>query len=318
MNLKLNFAFYIYFFASIVMANDSLYDWRPIEKSTLSSGINATGRVVPQDGALNIESARVQGRVLGILRREGELVKAGTPLYSISSSECFSLAEEKRLASSKKIVELSEGVAKRERQLGLKLEKDLCYAVASNSGILTKRNLESGAAFNIGDAIATTLDTKRLTIELDVPERDQSEVHRGQKVNFRFASNPSQTFTTQVQNVVPTIDPTTRTSKARLIPASLPKNVSMDALVFGEIEVGSQELLLKIPSTALVFYHNEQYVIAGGDEHPMSVAVKVLSENDSKSAVRPLKLGMLKEGDLVATKSAIFLFKKLMTENSKK
>lgn len=308
------FGFYLLLILPI-FSNASDYDWQPIEKSASLSGISATGRVVPQVGALNIESARVQGRILGILRREGEMLTKGTPLYSISSAECFSLLEERRVAAAKKLTELIQSVERREQQLGLKLEKDQCFAIAGHSGILTKRNIESGATFNPGDALATTLDTKRLTIELDIPERDQSQVKTGQKVTFRFASNPGKSFSTRIQDVVPTIDPTTRTSKARLNPLPLPKNVSLDALVFGEVDVGSHEPLLKVPTAALVFYHNQQYVVAGGETKPTSVTVQVLSETDSKSAIRPLKQESLKEGDLIATRNAIFLFKKLSIEN---
>jgi multidrug efflux pump subunit AcrA (membrane-fusion protein) len=292
----------------------SEYEWKPIEKSALLSDVNVTGRVIPQDGALNIESARVQGRVLGILRREGESVSEGTPLYSISSVECFSLLEEKRVAASKQLQELVDGVEKREKQLGLKLEGNQCFAVASHAGILTKRNLESGASFNAGDPLANTLDTRRLTIELDIPERDQARVNVHQKVTFQFASNPGETFTAQVLNVVPTIDPTSRTSKARLTPVRLPKNVSLDALVFGEVDTGHHEPILKVPSSALVFFHNQQFVVAGGDAKPAAVPILVISETDNQSAVRPVKEGTLHEGDLIATKGAIFLLRKLMTD----
>ena len=298
-------------------AADSQYDWKPIEKSNSVSGVNVTGRVVPQDGALNIESARVQGRILAILRREGELITEGMPLYSISSAECFSLLEERRVATTKQLSELLKGVEKREKQLGLKLEGDRCYVISSHAGVLTKRNMESGSSFNPGDALATTLDTKRLTIELDVPERDQSHVKAGQKVVFQFASNPGQLFSTRVQNVVPTIDPTTRTSKARLTPMRLPPNVSLDALVFGEVDTGRHEPILKVPSSALVFNHNQQFVISGGSVKPVAVAVQVVSETDSMSAVRPARVGDLNEGDLIATKGAIFLYKKLSDESQK-
>ena len=191
-------------------------EWQPIEKSASISGITVAGRVVPQDGALNIESARVPGRALAILKREGERVGVGTELFEISSGECFQLMEEKRVAAAKKLDDLVAGVARREKQLGLKLSGDKCFAVANHDGILTKRNVESGASFNSGDALATVLDTRRMTVEFDVPERDQPHVRVDQKTTFQFASNSDQTFTGRVLNVVPTIDPVTRTSKIRV------------------------------------------------------------------------------------------------------
>lgn len=292
-------------------ASTSQYEWKPVEKSGSSGGVSATGRVVPQDGALNIESARVQGRVLGILRREGETVTAGTPIYSVSSTECLTLVEERKIATSKKLSELLEGLARREKQLGLRLHGEECAVVASNSGVLTKRSLESGASFNVGDVMATVLDTKKLTVELDLPERDQSRVRTGQRVSLQFASNPGETFSTKIQTIVPTIDPTTRTSKARLASIRLPKNLSLDALVFGVVNVDHQEASLKIPSSALVFSNGQQYVVTGTDEKPRAVPVLVINENDSQSTIRPKVAGALKEGDLAASRGAIYLLKKI-------
>ena len=75
--------------------------------------------------------------------------------------------------------------------------------------------------------------------------------------------------------------------------------------------MGSQESLLKVPTEALIFNHNRQFVIKGSDTSPLPVEVHVVSETDDVSSIRPLKDGELKAGDQVASKGAIFLFKKL-------
>jgi Cu(I)/Ag(I) efflux system membrane fusion protein len=292
-------------------AGDDGVIWQPISKSGVSSGLTASGRVIPQDGALRVESARVAGRVLETLRREGESVQEGTPLYAISSGECLSLQEEKRVAKERKIAELLEGVQKRETQLGLRLEGDRCLSVAGHRGVVTKRNLDSGASFNPGDVLATTLDVHRLTVELDIPERDQARVQVGQKVTFQFASDPGKTYSTRVSTVVPAIDPATRTVKARLSPTALPKNLGLDALVFGEVVTGAVDSTLAVPSSALAFYHDQQFVVTG-PEKPIAIPVQVVNETDSLSSVRSLKAGALHEGQSVAVKGAIFLLKRLV------
>ena len=88
----------------------------------------------------------------------------------------------------------------------------------------------------------------------------------------------------------------------------------MDALVFGEVQTGGQISTFKVPSSALVFYHDKQFLVKGPAERPKSVGVQVLTESDSVSAVRPLADQELKDGDLVATTGAIFLLKKLNHE----
>lgn len=293
-------------------SGESQFGWKSVELGSSISGVLASGRVVPQDGALNIQSARVPGRILSILKREGEKVEAGTPLYAISSAECLSLNEEKRVATSKKIPDLIEGVEKREKQLGLRLNGENCEVISNYAGVLTKRNVESGASFNLGDPLATILNIAKLTIELDVAERDQGHLKTGQKVLFQFSSNRDKSYRSTIQNIVPTIDPSTRTVKARLAPTNLPPHVSLEELVFADINTGKNEPTLRVPSSALVFYHSEQYVVSGTDEKPEAVRVSVVDERDQVSSIRPAKEGVLKEGTQVATRGAIYLLKKFM------
>jgi Cu(I)/Ag(I) efflux system membrane fusion protein len=297
--------------AAQAYAGEQDYQWAKVETASSSAAVKATGRMIPQDGALNIESARIQGRVLSILKREGEKVAPGTPLFSISSAECFSLNEEKKVATDKKIGELIEGVAKRERQLALSVDASNCRIVATHSGVVTKRNIESGGAFNPGDPLVTILDTHRLTAELDVPERDLGKVRVGQTVHFKLAADANTAYTTKISDVVPTIDATSRTTKVRLQPVRLSGVSTMDALIFGDIETGTKESILKVPSEALVFAHNRQYVIKGPLEKAAAVEVQLISEEDDFSSIRPKSPGDLADGDQVASRGAIFLMKKI-------
>lgn len=308
------FVLLIFLSASQLAAAET--EWATVVKGEGHSGLSVSGRVIPQDGALNIESARVQGRVLSLLRREGERVSEGLPLYAVSSPECFSLQEESRVANEKKIVDLQDGVKKRERQLGLKLTGDRCEIVATHAGVLTKRNLESGSAFNVGDVLATVLDTKRLTVELEIPEKDESLVKAGQSVTLQFASGPGKDLNAKIQDVVPTIDPTTRTLKARLTGLKLPSTVGLEALVTADIKTDVSRGTRQVPSSALVFFRNRRFVIVGGNEKTArAVAVDVLNESETLSSVRSRPEEALRVGDQVAVKGAIYLIRKIMAEN---
>lgn len=301
--------FLIYLPLSFSYAED--YDWKAITRSEKAQGTNVTGKIVPRDGALAFVAARVQGRVLAIAKREGDKVLIGMPLYEISSTECFSLVQEKQVAAAKKIKELLESLEEREKHLGLKLVGNKCFAVATAQGIFTKRNLELGAPFNQGDIIGTVVDTSRLTIELDISEKDLTHIKVGQTGVFQLASSPGQTFAGKIATIVPAIDPITRTSKTRISAVKLPDHTSVDSLVFGTIVTGEIDTLLTVSSSALVFAHNRHFVIAGGNGKPTPVEVKVVKEMDSMSAIRPSVQNTLKEGDLVATHGAIFLLKRL-------
>jgi Cu(I)/Ag(I) efflux system membrane fusion protein len=291
------------------------YQWTKVEVAELNSGIRVTGRMIPQDGALNIESSRVSGRVLSILRREGDSVKAGTPLFSISSAECFSLLEEKKVATSGGMQSLIDSVHKREKQLALSVDDANCRIVSTHAGVLTKRSVESGAAFNAGDPLVTVLDVNRLTGEFDLPERDMAKVKLGQTVRFNLASEPSTGYSSKVSHIVPTIDATSRTTKIRIEPVKMHAVTTQDSLIFGEVETGSKESIFKVPSAALVFSQNHQYVIKGPLEKAVPVEILVLGEADNQSSVRPVKTEDLNDSDVVAGSGGIFLYKQLSTRS---
>ncbi len=284
--------------------------WAPVTEGKAQSSIKVTGRVVAKEGALKIEPARVPGRVVNILKRDGDYVRAGTALFDINSAECSSLAEEKRVAESRALQDLIDGTNRRARQLGLELALDGCRIVATHSGTITKRQVEVGAAFNQGDPLVTLLDTKSLIVELDVPEGMLTRLSVGQKVKLSLASAAGSPQETAIEHILPTIDPSTRTSKVRLKPTVLPMRTTIDSLVFGEIVAHGEEKLLQVPAGAVVFSQNRQYVVKRAEPSPVAVPVEVMDETEGTSSLAA-DAKLLKPGDEVAVKGAIFLLRKI-------
>jgi len=284
--------------------------WATLKTGRLESDLRVPGHVIPQEGALSVESARVSGRVTSILKREGEAVQTADPLFTVSSAECISLAEELRVAESRHLNELIDAAQQREKQLGLHVSDTSCQILATHPGTLIKRQVDLGASFNIGDTLATILDVSSLAVELDVSERDLASVRVGQPVAMELASNPGRILKSSVSHILPTIDPTTRTSKVRLAPIPLPSGTTLDALVFGRINVGSGMQSFDVPTTALVFHNNQQYVIKQGSPL-VAIPVDVLSETQTVSAILPTRTDALKIGDHIATSGAIYLFNEI-------
>lgn len=283
--------------------------WAAVESGGYSASVRVSGRVVAQEGALSVESARVQGRVTKILRREGERVAVGDALFVVSSPECLSLANEKRVAESRGLSDLIEAAVRREEQLGLRVSGPECRLISSHDGTLAKRHVELGAAFNLGDALATILDISKLSIELDVPERNLSHVRPGQHVRAELASALDHTIKAEIDSILPTIDPATRAGRVRLKALALPAGTTMDALAFAEIDIGVKRQAFKVPTAAIVFNRNRQYVLKKSGESAVPVPIDVLSESESVSTIHPAGNETLRLGDQIAVKSAIFLFK---------
>ncbi len=287
-------------------------EWARVAAGGYSASLRVPGRIVAQEGALSVESARVQGRVTGFLRREGERVAAGEPLFVISSPECLSLANEKAVAQSRGLSDLIEAAKRREEQMGLSVSESGCRVLASHDGTLASRQVQMGAAFNVGDALVTILDVSRLNVELDVPERNLHQVRAGQRVRVELASAPGEAFVTTVDSVLPMIDAAARTGRARLKPGRLPEGATLDALAFAEVDTGVKQRAFKVPASAIVFSRNKQYVVKKEGAVAVAVPVDVVGESESTAVVRVVGQAELKIGDEIAVKGAIYMLKQVI------
>jgi multidrug efflux pump subunit AcrA (membrane-fusion protein) len=297
--------------ASGPMARANEYQWTKVVAGEELTGLRATGMIIPQAGALKNQSANTQGRILSVLRREGDTVTPGTPLFLVNDAECISLSEEKALAQKNNVQDLIDAANEREKQLGVKVENGQYEIVSLYGGVITHINVSAGSNYNPGDQLANILDMNRLTVELDIAEKYVSDLHRGQKVTFQLASDSQTSYTSTIETIVPTIDPTQRTTIVRLKPVPLPADVNLSELVYGIVQTGANQPVLKIPSSALVFSHDQQYVLKGDDKNHVAVPVQVVNETDDLSSVRPVNPGELKDGDSVVSSGAIYMFSEM-------
>lgn len=294
--------------------SDPKFAWGEVKNGMLVGSFRVSGKIVPLEGALNIQSARAAGRVLSILRKEGEKVSQGAPLLLVNSAECVTLEEEGRVAENKHLEELSTSVKRRSEELDLRPTHGRCELISSAAGTITKRLAEVGTAFNIGDALFHIVDTGRLTIDLEVPEKDTPRLAVGKRVSVTLPSDPGEAYIAKIDNVVPALDTVTRTSRVRLTPVAFRRIPSIDAFVTGDIETDSRESSLLVPSSALVFYQDKQWVVKQSEPKPSLVPVEVVNESDNQSAIRAP--GLLKAGDKVLVKGAIYQFRKFCTGRS--
>jgi multidrug efflux pump subunit AcrA (membrane-fusion protein) len=293
------------------------YQWKALQPESSKQIMHLTGKIVPQDGALTLISARVQGRVLSFLKKEGERVQVGTPLFEVSSAECLSISEEKRVASSRGMQDLVEAVNRREKQLGLQVHGDRCTVTSTSYGTLVKRSLEVGAVFNPGDGLATIVDTNRLTVELEVPEGDIAKVKVNDSVQVQISSTGESTKGV-VDVIVPSIDAGTRTGKIRLKKIKVNGLVSLESLVTADLELRDASVqAFLVPQSALVFHNNNQYVLKKKDEGPAIVPVKVLGDFNDSALIQAQHAADLGAKDMILSKSAIFIFRKLSGESVK-
>src|SRR5258708_18160920 len=129
------------------------------------------------------------------------------------------------------IEDLLQGSHRREKELGVRAFEDHCEVLATHAGTLIKRAVELGSVFNVGDNLATIVNVRRLTIELAVSEPDVPRIKVGQQARVHVGARAGDWLETTVQQILPTIDPVTRTTLVRLAPIPMPRGTTLDAFV---------------------------------------------------------------------------------------
>lgn len=282
-----------------------------IESSHLTNGLRVTGRIIPIEGTLYIESARFAGRVTSMLVKEGDEVSPGRKLLAINSAECLSLYQEKKMAKVRKLKDMEQVVTIRETQLGMKAEENSCFIVASKAGVITKKMVEAGSNFNIGDNLFTVINKHSLTVELEIPERDASKLKVGQKVRVSRSSEPDKSYDSEINAIIPSLSSVSRTVKARLKKISFNNNPALDEFVFGEIQLGTGEVLFKVPSSSIVFSDDKDYLLKVDNQIIKKIEVTVISEGDTFFLVKEKVIHSLKLGDTIVSDGAVFQMQKI-------
>ncbi len=286
------------------------YQWTKVVAGQKVVGLPGTGEIIPQAGAMKCQSANTTGRIIAVLKKEGDTVKPGDALFLVNDSECESLAEEKRLAQQNGVKDLIDAANLREKELGVRVESGKYEIVSYFSGVLLNNLVTPGTIYTQGQPLANILDMDKLTVELDIVERYISQLHVGQTVNFQLASDPDTTYTSTINVIVPTVDPNMRTTIVRLKPIPLPADVNLSEQVYATVVTGGVEPVLEVPTTCLVFRRGDQYVLKGDEKNPTPVQVQIVNETDTTSDVRPVTPGDLKEGDMVCSDGATLLLSK--------
>ena len=288
--------------------SEHLYETYVVTTGSVRNGLKVTGKIVPLENSIYFESARITGRVSAVLVKEGETIAAGKRLILINSAECLSLYQEKKTAKERNLQDIMNMVQIRQTQLSLDVHEDSCYIVASKGGVVTKKMVEAGSNFNLGDNLFTVIDRHALTVDLDVPERDANKVKIGQHVVVTRPSANGDTYVSSVEAIIPSLTSVSRTVKVRLKRITFRQNPTIEEFVFGEIETGEKGLLFKVPSASVVFSGDEDYVLKVVEKEFKPVEVDIVNQAGDFSFIRVKEPNLLRSGDTVIAKGAVFLF----------
>jgi cobalt-zinc-cadmium efflux system membrane fusion protein len=226
----------------------------PARRRMLASSAELSGQIVPNPEALAMIGARASGRIVRVLVREADHVRAGQVLAILSSPEiakmrgAYSAAQARALSARGNATRLrelfnerlgaeQEAIAADAEATAAEAERDALSRTLRGLGAASGGNADSSSVLLISpiagsvvhlDAasgqmvepshtIAMVADLSRVWFEAQVFEKDLARIEEDAPAEVRLNGYPDRIFTARVARLSGQVDPQARTVTARLL-----------------------------------------------------------------------------------------------------
>lgn len=256
---------------------------------TLSSVKIGEGRATAAASRSRADTARLR------LEREEALHQKGISSRAEVEAARRELAEaEAALASARSLLEVSGAAGGRQGTFVLS---------SPLSGVVASRPAGVGQAVTAGEILVEIADPRSLWAWLDVPQRAAADVVPGQSVSIRLEGR-SEERSGVITAVAPTVDPTTRTVRARVVVKNERGDWKAGSFVRASISTGGGREALVIPKAAIQRGEGKPIVFV---QEQVGVYRPVAVETGTQTGGDVEILGGLEEGDEVVTTGAFLL-----------
>lgn len=253
--------------------------------------IRAFGVVADNTRLVSEATARVGGWVdeLGVTA-VGDAVKKGDFLYRLRSPDLIAAERDYVSALKSGSPSWAASAAKRLKNLGLQdrtiadikrsgAVQDLTPFYAERDGVVSVLNVRKGAFVEAGDQVATIADYGEVWVIASISEQDLPLVGAGASATVTLPNAADVAAT--VDYVYPTVDPKTRTGRARIILDN--KDLTLRAGAYVDVSFETERRSrLAVPSPAILRD-------AGG-------AHVVMAMGEGRFMPTPVKTGLVSEG----------------------
>ena len=289
-----------------------------VEKRMLARDVRTSALIAADETRLHQVTVKTEGWIGQLfVSVTGQEVKKGDPLLTLYSPELMSTQEEYLIALKAKDTPGGEALlaaTKRRLQLwdisdaqihdlertGSAQQYMTLYAPAS--GIVTDKQVVAGHQVMPGEALMTIANLSVVWGDADIYQSDLPYVQVGTPLELSLPYWPGQMFEGKVIFVSPTLDPESRSMRARL---EIPNpNRLLKPGMYGDARLFYQRgEKLAIPASAVMFSGKGTYAFKdGGDGRLIPTAIKLGARSDDWYEL----LEGLQEGDRIVV-SANFL-----------
>jgi membrane fusion protein, copper/silver efflux system len=246
-----------------------------VEERTLESAARATGIVTVDETRV----ARVTPKVSGFVERvyadfTGQPVRRGQALIELYSPDLLAAQEELLLAARldqttrdgsvpgmpagdvldaarRRLRLLDVPDAQIDEVLRTGRARRTVTLVAPAGGIVTEKLVVQGQAVSAGAPLYTIADLSRVWVDAEVRETDAAMLRPGVGADIELAGQPGRMVKGRVEFVYPTVDPATRTVRARIAVANTGGVLRPGAYATVRLSAPSRRALT-VPASAIV------------------------------------------------------------------
>ena len=203
----------------------------PVTKANLSAPLNAVGNVAYDERNVAVVTARNAGYVEKLfVHTTLQEVRRGQPLAQLYIPEWVAAQEEylsARRLTDPRLKGLEEAARQRMALTGMpesvirRVESSLSVhprvtVTAPITGVVTEISVRDGATLAMGSPMYRINGLQSVWVDAEIPEGAAQRVQPGTPAKAVAPAYPDQTFAGQVSTILPEVNQTTRTIKARL------------------------------------------------------------------------------------------------------
>jgi cobalt-zinc-cadmium efflux system membrane fusion protein len=272
--------------ASLQTVRDAGIQTRTAEARKVAKELEVVGQLDFDQNRLAQLSARGEALVVDVKVDVGDEVKEGQPLVVLTSAAVG--ADQARLAAARSRMEAARAAVAREEQLadsGLSPRKnleetrrELAAAQAEHdaassalgaagaardagggryvlrapfAGTVVARDAVAGKTAGAGQVLVQVADLSTMWAQLEVPEADAALVRPGQPVRIVFEATRGQPREAKISRVAASIDPASRTVRARVELPNRDRTLKAGAFLRAQIRVTVDHDALLVPRDAV-------------------------------------------------------------------
>jgi Cu(I)/Ag(I) efflux system membrane fusion protein len=247
-----------------------------VERSSTTSELNTIGTVALDERAITLVQARTAGIVEKLfVRAPNQAVTAGQALATLLVPE-WAAAQQEYLAIKRANLTSDDGLVRAARErLKLSFMPDTVIAqversghaqprltlYAPQSGFVSELSAREGMQVTVGAPLFKLASLAKVWVLAEFPETQAALLQTGAHVTATAQAYPTTVFSGTVEEVLPEVDPATRTLKARIVVDNPGAKLKPGMYTRITLLSGKSQSMLVVPQEAVIVTGKRSVVI---------------------------------------------------------